>query len=463
MNKTWGGRFNEKTNPMVEGFTSSLGFDRRLYSFDIQGSIAHAKMLGRVGLVSREESVAIIEGLEQIEEEIRQGGFAFDDALEDIHMNIEARLIQKIGPLGGKLQTARSRNDQVALDLRLYVRYEIKETLKQLRSMQEAILQVAARHVETLMPGYTHLQRAQPVSFAHHLLAYYEMVKRDKERFKECLKRVQVMPLGSGALSGTTLPIDRAFVAKELGFDALSANSLDAVSDRDFIVEFLSASSILMMHLSRLSEEIILWSSSEFRFIELPDSLCTGSSLMPQKKNPDPMELVRGKTGRVYGDLISLLVTLKGIPLSYNRDLQEDKEPLFDTVDTLKGALSVTILYIKGMRIIEQNMLNALGSGFLEATDLAEYLVRKGIPFRDAHHIVGRVVSEAIKKGWTNLSSFSLDELKKFSDLFCEDVIPYLSPENAAERKRVQGGTSSGFIKEALKDAQEGLKNDAPF
>lgn len=461
--KPWSGRFEQHTDPEIERFTSSINFDKRLFPFDIQGSIVHARMLGAVGLVTKEDAEVLVQGLEEIREEIGQGRFPFDPAFEDIHMNIEANLIKRVGPVGGKLHTARSRNDQIALDLRLYLRYEIKQILCQLQTIQAALLKKARSHIQTLMPGYTHLQRAQPVLFAHHLLAYFEMFKRDRGRLEDCLKRVQVMPLGSGALSGTGLPIDREFVARELGFDHISENSLDAVSDRDFVLEFLSASSIIMMHLSRFSEEIILWTTEEFGFVTLPDALCTGSSLMPQKKNPDPVELIRGKTGRIYGNLMSLLVTMKALPLSYNRDLQEDKEPLFDTIDTIKSSISVLSLFIEKMEVRENQLQEALGSGFLEATDLAEYLVQKGAAFRDAHNIVGKVVLEAIKRDWSNLSSFSINELKKFSELFEEDVVDYLSPEKSTERKTVPGGTSPMKVKEAIKKAEMDLEKDASF
>ncbi len=457
--KPWSGRFEQGTNPEVERFTSSLHFDKRLYPFDIQGSIAHAKMLGSVGLTTKWEAEELVRGLEEIKEELENGQFPFNPSLEDIHMNIETRLIQKLGPIGGKIHTGRSRNDQVTLDMRLYISHEVNGILDQLRSVQEAILGKARDHIHTLVPGYTHLQRAQPVVLAHHLMAYFEMFKRDRERFMECLKRSRIMPLGSGALSGSGLPIDREFVARELGFDSISENSLDAVSDRDYIVEFLAASSILMMHLSRFSEEIILWTTAEFGFIDLPDSLCTGSSPMPQKKNPDPIELVRGKTGRVYGHLMGMLVTMKGLPLSYNRDMQEDKEPLFDTVDTIKGVLSVIKLCVEKMRVMEDRMQEALQTGFLEATDLAEYLVKKGVPFREAHNLVGQVVLEAIKKGCSNLSSFTVDELKGFSKYFDADVVSYLNPSEAAARKDLPGGTSPMKVKEAIVRAEEYLKS----
>ncbi|MGA1796854.1 MAG: argininosuccinate lyase [bacterium] len=455
MSKPWSGRFQEGTHPEVERFTSSLSFDRRLFPFDIQGSIAHARMLGSTGLISTEEADALVRGLQGIREELEQDRFPFDDALEDIHMNIEARLIQKVGAAGGRLHTGRSRNDQVALDMRLFLRHEIGEILATQHRFLKSIVCTARGHLHVTMPGYTHLQRAQPVLFSHHLLAWFEMGKRDRERLEECLRRVQVMPLGAGALAGTSLPIDREFVARELGFDRLTENSLDAVSDRDYILEFLAHASIIMMHLSRLAEEMILWSTAEFRFIELPDALCTGSSIMPQKKNPDPLELVRGKTGRVYGNLMGLLTTMKALPLSYNRDMQEDKEPLFDTIDTLKGSLSVMTLCIEGMKVREDRMQGAVGEGFLDATDLAEYLVGKGIPFRDAHHIVGRIVGEAVRRGWTSLASFTLEELREFCGEFDEDALPFLDPLQAAMRKEVPGGTSLYRVEEALKRAED--------
>lgn len=461
VDKPWSGRFEEGTDPVVECFSASLHFDRRLFAYDIKGSIAHAKMLAHVDLISDGELQLLLTALEEIFEEIEEGSFQFDDSLEDIHMNIEARLIEKLGPLGGKIHTARSRNDQVALDMRLFLRDEVKFTLEQLFSLQRVILDKASGHIECVMPGYTHMQRAQPVSFAHHLLAYFEMFKRDMDRFRDCLKRINVLPLGSCALSGSSLPIDREFVAAELGFDSVSVNSMDAVSDRDFVIEFLSASSILMMHLSRLAEEIILWSTSEFGFVEIPDSLCTGSSIMPQKKNPDPIELVRGKTGRVYGHLMSLFVTMKALPLTYNRDMQEDKEPLFDTLDTIKSAVFIIMMCIERMKVNADQMTQAIRTGFLEATDVAEYLVMKAIPFRDAHNIVGRLVLEGIKRGWSNLSAFSIEELREYSCAFTEDVLEYLNPEKALSRKKVFGGTSPVSIKEAIQTAREALEEDA--
>jgi len=380
--KPWSGRFTEKTDKLVEEFNASISFDKRLYKHDIMGSITHARMLAKVGILTKKEVDKIISGLKAIEKEIVAGKFRFTPDLEDIHMAIEKRLIEKIGPVGGKLHTARSRNDQVALDVRLYLRDEIKEIQSLIRDLQKALVNVAKKNLDCIMPGYTHLQRAQPILFSHHLLAYYEMLKRDHERIADCLTRVNVMPLGAGALAGSPYPLDRDFVAKELGFAKPTDNSLDSVSDRDFCIEFCGAASILMMHLSRLSEEFILWSSQEFGFIELSDAFSTGSSIMPQKKNPDVPELVRGKTGRVYGNLLSLLTTMKALPLAYNKDMQEDKEALFDTVDTVKDCLKVFSPMLTTMKINKKKMLNATKQGFLTATDAADYLVKKGVPFQ---------------------------------------------------------------------------------
>lgn len=397
--KPWEGRFNEKTNRDVEEFTASISFDKRLYKYDIQGSIAHCRMLSRCGIIPKKEKDKIIKGLKIILKEIDRGGFPFKIELEDIHMNIEKRLMEKIGGVAGKLHTARSRNDQIALDLRLYLRNEIKEIIKEIEKLKKAMIDIAKNNMDIIMPGYTHLQRAQPVLFSHYILAYFEMFERDKERFEEIFNRVNVMPLGSGALAGTNLPIDRRYVAKLLGFPKITQNSMDSVSDRDFMIEFLNAASINMMHLSRLSEDLILWSSAEFNFVELPESFCTGSSLMPQKKNPDVLELIRGKTGRVYGNLIALLTIMKSLPLAYNRDMQEDKEPLFDTVDTLKSSLSICTRLLKKIEINKKEMLKAASEDFTTATDMADYLVKKGLPFRKSHEIVGKVVNYCMKKG----------------------------------------------------------------
>jgi argininosuccinate lyase len=439
--KPWGGRFKEETKTEVEEFTSSIRFDKRLYKYDLLGSIAHAEMLAKQGIIKKEESRKIVRGLRKIGQEIETGKFPFRAYLEDIHMNIESRLIEKIGAVGGKLHTARSRNDQVALDIRLYLRDEIKQIESLVKNLQSSLLKKAEENIDAIMPGYTHLQRAQPVLFSHYLLAYFDMFERDRERLSACLERMNVCPLGAGALSGTGFPIDREFVAGRLGFKRVSENSIDSVSDRDFAIEFASASAVLMMHLSRLSEEIVLWSSQEFNFLVLPDSFTTGSSIMPQKKNPDVPELVRGKAGRVYGNLVGLLTMMKSLPLSYNRDMQEDKELLFDTVDTVKGSLTIYSLLIKGLRIDRKRMLEAAREGFITATDMADYLVRKGVPFRKAHEMVGKIVRFAIDRG-KGLEEIPLQRLKQFSDLIGSDIYKYLSPEKSVELKSSTGGTS---------------------
>jgi len=395
--KLWGGRFTQPTDKFVEEFTASIDFDQRMYRYDIQGSMAHARMLGRQGIIAPEEAQQICAGLEQILADIEAGKVEFTVALEDIHMNIESRLIENIGSVGGKLHTGRSRNDQVAVDIRLYLRDEMKAILTYLDKLQEALLTQADANLNTIMPGYTHLQTAQPVLFAHHMLAYYEMFCRDSGRMQDCLVRMNVLPLGAGALAGTTFPIDRESVAADLGFDGVTRNSLDSVSDRDFALEFCSAAATVMMHLSRLSEELVLWSSADFNFIELTDAFCTGSSIMPQKKNPDVPELVRGKTGRVYGNLMSLLTLMKSLPLAYNKDMQEDKEPLFDSIDTVKGSLKIFADMISQMYVKADNMRIAAARGYSTATDVADYCVTKGIPFRDAHEIVGKTVRYCIE------------------------------------------------------------------
>ncbi len=430
MKKPWGGRFGQKTARVVEEFTESVSFDRRLWRYDIKGSIAHARMLARKGIISKQEADSIISGLKEIEREIQEGRFQWRRELEDVHMNIETALIEKIGPVGGKLHTARSRNDQVATDLRMYLRDETKEIAGLLRKLQRRFLTLAERHADTVMPGYTHLQRAQPVSLGYHLLAYVEMFQRDRERFQDYLKRLNRSPLGACALAGTTLPIDRAYTAKLLGFEGVIENTIDAVSDRDFVIEFLSASSITMMHLSRLAEEFILWSTTEFSFLELPDAFCTGSSIMPQKKNPDVLELIRGKTGRLYGSLINLLTVMKALPLTYNRDMQEDKVPLFDTVDTLKESLQILTEMLPRVRFNKKKMEETASEGYTLATDLAEYLVRKGVPFREAHETVGRIVRYAIEKNLP-LEALTLDELKSFSSLIEPDIYDSIDPKKA--------------------------------
>ncbi|MDD4876632.1 MAG: argininosuccinate lyase, partial [Dehalococcoidales bacterium] len=414
-------RLNKKASESLIKYTSSIPYDYRLYHYDIIGSIAHAKMLAKQRIISKEDAEVITAGLLSIHQEIEQSKFEFNLELEDIHMNIEARLLQTIGPTGGKLHTARSRNDQVILDLRLFTKEVISDTLIRINKFQQALLNLAGNNKEIIMPGYTHLQLAQPVLLAHHLLAYFAMFQRDAERFADCLKRTDVMPLGSGAVAGVTYNIDREFVARELGFSQISLNSIDAVSDRDFVLEYEAAASICMMHLSRLAEEIIIWSSAEFNYIELDDAYATGSSIMPQKKNPDIAELGRGKTGRVYGKLMAMLTTMKALPLAYNRDLQEDKEGLFDTVDTLTATLEVFAGMISTLRFKADNMEQAVKLGYILATDYADYLVKKGESFRNAHNIVGRLVSYASEKNKT-FDELSLDEYKKYSSLFEQDI-----------------------------------------
>ncbi|MBI5408747.1 MAG: argininosuccinate lyase [Nitrospirae bacterium] len=450
MKKLWGGRFKEKTQKTVESFTSSLSFDIRLWKYDIEGSIAHVKMLGKRKIVPMKDVESILRGLEEIGEEIQAGKFKFREDLEDVHMNLEHALIKKLGPVGGKLHTARSRNDQVALDLRLYLRDEISSILKLIKGFQKALVSTAEKHVDTVMPGYTHLQKAQPVLLAHHLLAYFEMLARDGERFEDCLKRVNVMPLGSAALAGTTLPIDRKYAARLLKFPRISENSMDAVSDRDFAIEFISASSVLMMHLSRLSEEIIIWNTDQFAFIELPDAFTTGSSIMPQKKNPDVLELTRGKAGRVFGNLTAMLTMMKGLPLAYNRDMQEDKEPVFDTVDTVKACLQILTELMPRVRFNKEAMAKAAEGGFLTATDLAEYLVKKGMPFREAHEVTGEVVAYCIDNQKT-LSDLNLNELKMFSELIGEDAAGYLTVRASVDGRNSYGGTSKKTVLARIK------------
>ena len=453
-NKLWSGRFKETTNKLVEEFTASIPFDWKLYKYDIAGSIAHARMLAKKGITKKAEAGKIVKGLKTIEKEIDSGKFRFSIEDEDIHMAVERRLISLIGDTGKKLHTARSRNDQVSLDIRLYLRDEIKGIISLIKKFQGALILLAKKNINLIMPGYTHLQQAQPILFSHHLLAYYEMFKRDKERLEDCYKRTDVMPLGSGALAGTTFPIDRGYVARQLGFDNVTNNSLDAVSDRDFVIEFLAASSIMMMHFSRMSEELIIWSTSEFGFIELPDAFCTGSSMMPQKKNPDVAELVRGKTGRIYGNLLSLLVLMKGLPLSYNRDMQEDKEPLFDTVDTLKAALMIYTEMIKGIKISRNRIQSAMADGLILATDVADYLVKKAVPFRTAHEIVGRIVRYCLDKG-RPLNKLALSEWKGFSNKFNGDILEAVTIEKAVEKRDHIGGTSKKQVLKRIREIEE--------
>jgi len=445
MEKLWSGRFSQHTEKTVENFTSSLSFDVRLWKYDIEGSIAHVRMLGRQRIIPRKDEAAIVKGLNAIRSEIEKGTFKFHESLEDIHMNIEHALIKKIGPAGGKVHTARSRNDQVALDLRLFLRDEIYEIIKLLKSLQKVFARLAEKYIDIIMPGYTHLQRAQPVLLSHHLLAYFEMFDRDRERFSECLERVNVLPLGSAALAGTSLPIDRKYVAKLLKFPRISDNSIDAVSDRDFAIEFISASAILMTHLSRLSEEMILWNSDEFGFIELPDAFTTGSSIMPQKKNPDVLELTRGRTGRIYGHLLGMLTVMKGLPLAYNRDLQEDKEPVFDTVDTVKACLDVLVKMMPKVKFMKGAMEHATGAGFVTATDIAEYLVRKGMPFREAHNVTGKIVKYCIENK-KSLTDLALEELKLFSKLIANDLLSAITVEHSVNDKKSAGGTAREMV-----------------
>ncbi|MBI4824311.1 MAG: argininosuccinate lyase [Nitrospirae bacterium] len=457
LKKPWAGRFKEKTRESVESFTESISFDRRLSRYDIEGSIAHAKMLGKTGIIPIDESKRIIQGLKDIGEEIKAGRFKFMTELEDIHMNIESELTRKIGTVGEKLHTGRSRNDQIALDMRLYLRAETKKITALLRGFQKTLLFMAETHITTIMPGYTHLQRAQPVLLSHHLLAYVEMLKRDIARLSDCLKRINILPLGSCAMAGTSLPIDRQYTARLLGFERVSQNSIDAVSDRDFLIEFIFCLSIIMMHLSRMAEELTLWAGEEFSFIELPDAFSTGSSIMPQKKNPDVPELIRGKTGRVFGSLISLLTMMKGIPLSYNRDMQEDKPPVFDSIDTVKASLFVLNEMLPEIRFNRERMLKAVTRSYSTATDMTEYLVRKGMPFRKAHAITGKLVLYAIKKE-KNLDELSLGEIKRFSALIEKDIYPVLTPEGSIKAKVSEGGTSPVEVRRQIRRLRRQIK-----
>lgn len=439
MAKLWGGRFSKNTNELVDAFNASIDFDKRLYNEDIRGSIAHAKMLAKCGIIPVEDGEKIVAGLKDILADIEAGNFSFEVALEDIHMNVEARLTERIGQAGARLHTARSRNDQVALDMHMYMKREVAEIAELIINFEKALLTVAKKHDKTLMPGYTHLQRAQPITFAHHLLAYFNMLQRDFRRLLGVWEGADMMPLGAGAIAGTTFPIDRHDVAAQLNFGKVYCNSMDAVSDRDYVIEFLSFASMLMMHMSRLSEEICLWSSTEFGFIELDDAFATGSSMMPQKKNPDIAELVRGKTGRVYGHLQAMLVTAKGLPLTYNKDLQEDKEGFFDAVDTIKFSLAVYRDMILTMTVNVDKMQQAVSKDFSNATDLADYLVRKGLPFRQAHEVVGKCVAYAILND-KFLPEISLEEYKEFSELFEADLLEALKPYNCVAARKSYGG-----------------------
>ena len=456
MTKLWGGRFQKETDRLVEDFHSSISFDQRLYKYDIKGSIAHARMLGKVGIISPGEVQTIVQGLEEVLADIEAGRVEFSVGAEDIHMNVEQLLTAKVGEVGKKLHTARSRNDQVALDIRMYIKDEIDQVIVMLRKLQVSLLNLAEKHLDTVMPGYTHLQRAQPVTLAHHLLAYCQMFRRDEDRLTDCRRRADVMPLGAGALAGTTFPLDRGYVAEQLDFAAITGNSLDAVSDRDFAVEFTAAASLIMVHLSRFCEEIILWSSAEFAFVDLDDAYSTGSSMMPQKKNPDVAELIRGKSGRVFGDLQALLSMLKGLPLAYNKDMQEDKEALFDAVDTVKKCLLVFSPMVETLRVKGDRMAEAARGGFTNATDLADYLVRKGIPFREAHAVVGKAVFYCLEKGQA-LEQLSLEEYKKINPMVEEDVYEAISIARCVEARNVTGGPAPEAVSEAITRARQRL------
>lgn len=457
INQSWGGRFNQATDEFVKIFGASVFFDKILAPFDIQGSIAHSTMLHEVGLLTKTENQQIIQALTQILNEIESGDFQWSVDLEDVHMNIESRLIQICGDAGKKLHTARSRNDQVATDIRLYLRTQVDDIIKEIKRLQQALLDLAETQINTIMPGFTHLQVAQPVSFGHHLLAYFEMLERDVERLLDGRRRINSMPLGAAALAGTSYPINRQRTAELLGFERICGNSLDAVSDRDFAIEFLSGASLIMMHLSRFSEELILWSSTQFDFVELSECFCTGSSIMPQKKNPDVPELVRGKTGRVYGNLTALLSIMKAQPLAYNKDNQEDKEPLFDTVDTLKTCLRVFADMVPAIQTKPDNMYQACKKGYATATDLADYLVKKGLPFRDAHAVVGKAVSYAIKQ-LKDLSELSLAQLKRFDSRIENDVFDVLSLEGSLCAREHLGATSPHQVKRAIQAARKLIK-----
>jgi len=455
--KPWAGRFTGETDKLVDEFNASIFFDNRLFVYDIEGSIAHAKMLAEESIITKKDMTRIVNGLKSIKKEIKAGSITFTSDMEDIHMAIEKRLIEMIGPVGGKLHTGRSRNDQVALDMRLYLRHETVEILTSIRRLQTALVDMADRNIDVIIPGYTHLQRAQPILFSHHLLAYYEMLERDLGRFNDCLKRINLMPLGAGALAGSPYPLNRSFVAKELGFAGVTENSLDSVGDRDFCIEFCGAAAILMMHLSRFCEEIILWSSQEFAFVELSDAFSTGSSIMPQKKNPDVPELIRGKTGRVYGNLMALLTVMKSLPLAYNKDMQEDKEPVFDAVDTVKASLNVLSPMLDTTKINRERMLSATRDGFLTATDATDYLVTKGIPFRDAHHTVGTIVAHCINTG-KYLEDLSVEEWKDFSIIFDDDIKEKVSVRSSVNSRDIKGGTALKRVKKRIEVIKRKLK-----
>ena len=456
--KLWGGRFRSDTDKLVDSFNASIHFDKRLFREDIEGSIAYCKMLAKQGIISKDEAARILNALREIHGEIERGTFAFEESLEDIHTHIEKALVEKLGPLGETIYTGRSRNDQIALDTRLYIRNAITEIITLIKDFQLSLVELAEENLDLIMPGYTHLQRAQPVLLAHHLLAYYEMLKRDAERYEAALKRTNVLPLGSAALGGTTFNVDREFVAGELKLEDISFNSMDAVSDRDYVLEFIFTSALLMMHLSRLCEELVIWSTQEFDFVEISDAFTTGSSIMPQKKNPDIPELIRGKTGRVYGNLVSLLTTMKGLPLTYNKDMQEDKEPLFDTVDTVEQSLTIFSSLLKEIDFREESIQKATEKGYLVATDLADYLVTKGMTFRKAHQLVGDMILSAKEKE-KELHQLDLSEMRRFSTLIEEDVYEWLDPLSCIKRRDIKGGTGPEAVKKALAKAKEELRS----
>lgn len=451
--KLWDGRFKEPTNRLVDEFTSSLSFDKRLYRYDIEGSMAHCRMLSRQGMISKEEERKILAGLKRIGAEIQTGQFPFSMGDEDIHMAVERSLIARTGEAGAKLHTGRSRNDQVALDVRLYLRDEIGQILDLLDRLKVSFVTLAKEEIDTILPGYTHMQKAQPVLLSHYLLAFWEMFDRDEDRFRDCLERVNVMPLGSAALAGTGLPIDRQYTAKLLGFPKITKNSMDAVSDRDFVAEFIFDAGLAMAHMSRLCEDLIIWSSEEFRFVEISDAFTTGSSIMPQKKNPDVAELIRGKTGRVYGNLMNILTVMKGLPMSYNRDLQEDKEPLFDTVDTLKASLKILTAMAGNVRFDRERMLEGASKGFSTATDVADYLVKKSIPFRESHGIVGRIVAYCIEKN-KDLISLSMEEFRRFYEGFDRDIYRCLGVKESVDSRKSPGGTSRSQVQKRIQEIE---------
>lgn len=454
MAKLWGGRFTKQTDQLVEEYTASILFDQEMAEEDIQGSLAHVTMLGQCGILPEQDVETIKEGLHKVLAKIHKGEMEFSVSDEDIHMNIEKALIEEVGPVGGKLHTGRSRNDQVATDIHLYLRKRVVEFVDLLNKLQDAFIRQAKANLDTILPGYTHLQRAQPILFAHHMMAYVSMFGRDIERLQDSYKRINALPLGAGALAGTTFPINRQLVAEQLGFDRIYDNSLDAVSDRDFIVEFLADASLIMMHLSRISEELVLWSSTEFGFIELDDAFCTGSSIMPQKKNPDVPELVRGKTGRVYGDLMGILTVLKSLPLAYNKDMQEDKEGIFDAVRTMQGALQLFATMITTMKVNRERMRKAVNQDFSNATDIADYLAKKGLPFRQAHEIIGKLVLYCIQNN-KYLLDLKLDEYHQFSRLFDQQIYEVLQPEHVVNARKALGGTAAEQVAQAIERAEQ--------